>query len=123
VGWGNSNAGARRLLPGAERRLFTAEIVQASGYLLLVLKAVDDRWTMGRAIQRSGARDMIDVPLGVHGKVRGIIYVDIQGRRHEYADREVQLAEAFVGLRALAVRPGWLYRQLGELRRKSEGRE
>ena len=107
------DAGVSRLVSGVERDLFTAEIVQTLAPVL-VRNAAHDPRTIQRTMRRWGVRDMLGVPLVVDGDVIGIIYVDNQGQDHEYTERDVQLAQAFAGLSALAIRQGWLYRQLGE---------
>jgi sugar diacid utilization regulator len=113
VGRGHIDAGVSKLVSGGRHDLFTAEIVQTMAPVL-VRDAPHDPRTVQRTMRLWGVRDMLGVPLVVDHEVIGIIYVDNQHKDHEYTDREVQLAQAFAGLSALAVRQGWLYRQLGE---------
>ena len=113
VGRGSIDAGVSKLVSGGRHDLFTAEIVQTMAPVL-VRDAPRDPRTVQRTMRLWGVRDMLGVPLVVDHEVIGIIYVDNQGKDHTYTDREIQLAQAFAGLSALAVRQGWLYRQLGE---------
>src|SRR5260370_25736364 len=113
VGRRSIDAGVSRLVSGVTHDLFTAEIIRTSEPWL-VRDAANDPGTIQRTMRQWGVRDMLGVPLVVHSEVIGIIYVDNQGDNHEYTDRDVKLAQAFASLSALAVRQGWLYRQLGE---------
>jgi sugar diacid utilization regulator len=113
VGRRSIDAGVSRLVSGVKHDLFTAEIIRTSAPVL-VRDAANDPRTIQRTMRQWGVRDMLGVPLVVDSEVIGIIYVDNQGNYHEYTDRDVKLAQAFAGLSALAVRQGWLYRQLGE---------
>ncbi|WP_172892242.1 GAF domain-containing protein [Jatrophihabitans sp. GAS493] len=107
------DAGVSRLVAGVDDDQFTAEIVRTAAPVL-VQNATQDPRTIQRTMRQWGVLDMLGVPLVVGGEVIGIIYVDNQGERHEYTNRDVKLAQAFAGLSALAVRQGWLYKQLGE---------
>lgn len=113
VGRGSIDTGVSKLVSGGRHDLFTAEIVQTLAPVL-VRDAPHDARTVQRTMRLWGVRDMLGVPLVVDHEVIGIIYVDNQGKDHKYTDREVHLAQAFAGLSALAVRQGWLYRQLAE---------
>jgi sugar diacid utilization regulator len=107
------DAGVSRLVSGGEGDRFTAEIVESRSPVV-VRDAVHDPRTIQRTMRRWGVQTMLGVPLVVEGEVIGIIYVDDQGVTREFTERDIKLAQAFAGLSALAVRQGWLYKQLAE---------
>jgi len=107
------DAGVSRLVSGVEDDRFTAEII-AKASPVVVRDATHDPRTIQRTMRQWGVLDMLGVPLVVDGDVIGIIYVDNQGRRRDYTQRDIKLAQAFAGLSALAVQQAWLYQQLAE---------
>jgi len=107
------DTGVSRLVSGTRADKFTAEIV-ASAAPVIVRDAAHDPRTIQGTMRRWGVRDMLGVPLVVDGEVIGIIYVDDVGRRRDFSERDVTIAQSFAGLCAIAVRQRWLYEQLGE---------
>lgn len=105
--------GVSKLVVGSDVDRFTAEIIE-TGQPVLIRDAARDPRTVQRTMRRWGVRAMLGVPLVVDGEVIGIIYVDNQGVSRQYDDRDIEVAQAFAGLSALAVRQSWLNQQLAE---------
>lgn len=107
------DTGVSRLVSGVRRDKFTTEIVDTASPVI-VRDAAHDPRTIQSTMRRWGVMDMLGVPLVVDGDVIGIIYVDDIGRRRDFSQRDVTVAQAFAGLCAIAVRQRWLYQQLEE---------
>jgi sugar diacid utilization regulator len=105
--------GVSKLVVGRDVDQFSAEIIETR-QPVLVRDAARDPRTVQSTMRRWGVRAMLGVPLVVDGEVIGIIFVDNQGVPRQYDGRDIQIAQAFAGLSALAVRQSWLYQQLAE---------
>lgn len=105
--------GVSKLVVGVDVDRFSGEIIQ-TGRPVVIRDALRDPRAVQRTMRRWGVRSMLGVPLVVDGEVIGIIFVDNEGVPREYGERDIQIAQAFAGLSALAVRQGWLYQQLAE---------
>lgn len=99
----------KKLVSGTDR--FTQEIV-ATRAPVLIDDAPNDPRTVQRTMRRWAVRAMLGVPLVFSDQTIGIIYVDNESDEHVYTAEEIQVAQAFARVAALAVRQAWLYAQL-----------
>ena len=99
----------KKLVSGTDG--FTQEIV-ATRAPVLVDDAPNDPRTVQRTMRRWAVRAMLGVPLVFADQTIGIIYVDNESEEHVYTAEEIQVAQAFASMAALAVRQAWLYAQL-----------
>jgi sugar diacid utilization regulator len=103
--------GVQRLITGTDT--FTEEIVAAQAPVLVTDATTNPlSGTAQRTLRRWAVRDMLGVPLVFSGEVIGIVYLDNEDQEHVYTGDEVQVAQVFASLSALAIRQAWLYAQL-----------
>jgi sugar diacid utilization regulator len=99
----------KKLVSGMDR--FTEEIV-ATRAPVLVADACNDPRTVQRTMREWEVEAMLGVPLVVADQVIGIIYVDNEADEHLYTREQIQVAQAFANMAAMAVRQASLYTQL-----------
>jgi sugar diacid utilization regulator len=99
----------KKLVTGTDG--FTQEIL-ATRAPVLITDASNDPRTVQRTMRVWHVRDMLGVPLVFSHEVIGIIYVDNEDEEHVYTAEEIQVAQTFASLAALAVRQASLYAQL-----------
>lgn len=109
AGRASIDARVSRLVSGVDG--FTAEIVQSHAPVIVHDASRDPR-TIQRTMRQWRVKDMLGVPLVVDDEVIGIIYVDDQAQTHDFSERDIQLAEAFAGLSAFAVKQTWQWERL-----------
>ena len=99
----------KKLVSGTDR--FTEEIVSGRAPVLIV-DARNDPRTVQRTMREWEVEAMLGVPLVLGDQVIGIIYVDNEADEHVYTAEEIQVAQAFANMAAMAVRQASLYTQL-----------
>ncbi|HEU5083688.1 MAG TPA: GAF domain-containing protein [Acidimicrobiales bacterium] len=101
----------KRLVSGGKRDLFTQELI-ARREPILVLDAARDGRLEPLLVRRFDIRDILGVPLVFDGDVIGAIYLDNLADEHVYSHEEIEVAQTFARLAALAIRRAWLMSQL-----------
>lgn len=99
------------LVAGVPADAFTLEIVDSKAPVVLT-DAMNNPRGLRNTMRRWQVHDMLGVPLLFAGDVIGVIYVDDLERPHHYSPAEIEIAQSFAGLAALAIRQKALYTRL-----------
>ena len=101
----------KTLIAGVEADRFTREMIETRAPVL-VTDARNDPRTIRSTMRRWNVRDMLAVPLLFDGEVIGAIYLDNLDEQHVYSGLEIEVAQTFASLAALAIRQAWLFTQV-----------
>src|SRR4051794_11367662 len=92
----------KQLVAGTDADAFTREIVETKHSVVVADTSTDQR-PIQSAMQAWGIRSMLGVPMVQRDEVVGIIYLDNTEESHVFTATEIEIAETFAELAAVAI--------------------
>jgi sugar diacid utilization regulator len=92
---------------------FTHEIVRTMAPVL-VRDAPNDPRTIRETMRRWHVKDVLGLPLLFDGEVIGVTYIDNADEPREFTSSDIEIAQSFTALAALAIRQARLCEQISE---------